>query len=80
MVDSRGRQKRRYRADQYMTPYEKLQSLPQAEQSLKEGLCFEQLDRRAGSMSDTAWAQRMGQAKQQLLRACKIESPLPPPF
>ncbi len=62
------------------TPYEKLKSLPEAAQYLKPNLGFVQLDKIATSMSDTAWAKRMGAAKAKLLRACKIESPFPPRF
>ncbi len=80
VADRRGKQKRTYPAEHYQTPYEKLKSLPNAEQYLKPGFCFEKLDRIAGSMSDTEWAQRMSQAKQKLLRECKIESPFPPQF
>lgn len=80
VVDARGKRKRIYKAGEYMTPYEKLQSLPHAEQGLKPGLSFPQLDRLAHSASDTEWAQRMKTAKEKLLRACKIESPWPPQF
>ena len=80
MVDQRGKRKRLYPAAQYATPYEKLRSLPQAEQYLKPGLSLETLDAMATAMSDTAWAERMRQAKEKLLRECKIESPFPPGF
>ncbi len=80
MVDPRGKRKRVYKASEYQTPYEKLKSLPGAEQYLKPGLSFQQLDRLARSASDTAWAQQMKLAKEKLLRQCKIESPLPPQF
>ena len=78
VVDGRGKRKRRYPAGQYLTPYEKLRSLPNAAKYLKPGLSWKALDHLAHAMSDTAWAQRMKQAKEQLLRECKIESPLPP--
>lgn len=80
VVDERGKRQRRYPAAQYATPYEKLRSVPQAEQYLKPGLSFQTLDAVAGARSDTAWAQRMKQAKEKLLRECKIESPFPPGF
>ena len=79
-VDARGKRRRQYKPADYATPYEKLKSLPQAEQYLKPHLGFAQLDKMAKSMSDTAWAKRMGAAKTKLLRACKIESPFPPRF
>ena len=80
VVDARGKRKRTYQLQAYLPPYEKLKSLPNAEQFLKPGLCFQQLDRFAHSQSDTRWAQRMKAAKEKLLRECKIESPLPPQF
>ena len=80
VVDPRGKRQRIYKAQEYMTPYEKLQSLPNAAQYLKEGLRFEHLDSIAQAMSDTAWAKRMNAAKEKILRECKIESPFPPPF
>ena len=79
-VDGRGRQKRIYPAGDYRTPYEKLKSLPEAEKFLKPGVSFEQLDRIAQAMSDTECARQMKQAKEKLLRAAKIESPLPRQF
>lgn len=78
--DRRGKQKRVYPVGDYQTPYEKLKSLPNAEQYLKRGLNFDQLDQQAQAMSDTECARRMKRAKEKLLRACKIESPVPPQF
>ncbi len=78
--DQRGKQKRVYPVGDYQTPYEKLKSLPNAEQYLKPELSFDQLDQQAQTMSDTECAQRMKRAKEKLLRACKIESPVPPRF
>jgi hypothetical protein len=40
-------------------PYEKLKSLPNAEQYLKPGITFELLDLQAYAMSDTQWAGAM---------------------
>ncbi len=80
VTDPRGKRRRRYPAQGYRTPYEKLKSLPQAEQYLKPGLSFAQLDRWAQAQSDTECARQMKQAKQELLRQTKIESPIPPPF
>jgi transposase InsO family protein len=78
-LDARGKRKRQYKPKDYATPYQKLQSLPQAKDYLKEGICFESLGRIAKAMSDTEFARKMSAAKAKLLRACKIESPLPPP-
>lgn len=79
-MDERGRRRRRYRSQDYATPYEKLRSLPQAHRYLKEGLRWEVLDRFAYALSDTEAARRMTQAKAELLCRCKLESPLPPRF
>jgi transposase InsO family protein len=78
--DERGRRRRRYRAEDYATPYEKLRSLPQAYRYLKDGLRWELLDRFAYALSDTEAARRMMCAKAELLCSCKLESPLPPRF
>ena len=43
-VDDRGQQRRRYRCKDVQTPYEKLKSLPDAEQNLKAGVTIEKLD------------------------------------
>ena len=78
--NARGRRWRVYPAAAYATPYEKLRSLPEAGQYLKPGVSWEQLERPAKILSDTEWARQMSQAKAQLLRGCKVESPLPPRF
>jgi transposase InsO family protein len=76
--DERGRRRRLYRAENYATPYEKLRSMPQAHRYLKDGLRWELLDGFAYALSDTEAARRMMRAKAELLRSCKLESPLPP--
>jgi transposase InsO family protein len=80
LVDERGRRRRRYRHQDYGTPYEKLRSLPESHRYLKEGLRWELLDHFAYARSDTEAGQRMMQAKAELLRQCKLESPFPPRF
>jgi len=44
---ARGKRRKVYRSQDYMTPYEKLKSLPQAEKFLKPGIRLESLERRA---------------------------------
>jgi transposase InsO family protein len=57
-TDSKGKQKKRYRQQDMMTPYDKLKSLPHAEQYLKPGITFKQLDMMAKKQSDLdAWEQ-----------------------
>ena len=79
-VDERGRRRRRYRHQDYATPYETLRSLAEAHRYLKDGLRWELLDRFAYALSDTEAARRMMHAKTELLRQCKVESPVPPRF
>ena len=52
ITDDKGKQRKKYRYDKMMTPYEKLKSLEQAKNYLKEFLSFEQLDKEAYEMSD----------------------------
>jgi len=52
IIDSKGKQKKKYEYKNMMTPYEKLKSLPDAQQYLKDGVTFEKLDDLAKSMTD----------------------------
>lgn len=79
-LDGRGKRKRVYKTADYQTPYERLKSLPEAAGYLKPGITFDHLDQQARRLSDTECARKMNAAKQQLLRLCKVESPLPPRF
>ena len=79
-LDERGKRRRRYKTEDYRTPLEKLQSLEGAEQYLKPGLSLAELDREALAMSDTECARQMNAAKARLLRQCKVQFPVPPPF
>lgn len=65
-TDAKGRQRKRYRYEQMMTPYEKLKSLPNAEQFLKPGLSFQSLDDSAYAISDNEAAKRLQAARYQL--------------
>jgi transposase InsO family protein len=79
-LDARGKRRRQYKVADYATPYEKLRSLPKAAQYLKPNLNWKRLDQQATVMSDTESARSMNVARKQLLRRCKIESPVPPRF
>jgi transposase InsO family protein len=79
-LDERGKRQRRYKTEDYRTPLEKLTSLERAEQYLKPGLSLAQMERQALAMSDTQCARQMNAAKLRLLRQCKVQFPLPPPF
>lgn len=65
-TDAKGRQRKRYRYERMMTPYEKLKSLPNAEQWLKPGVSFQSLDDIAYAISDNEAAKRLQVARQKL--------------
>src|ERR1035441_9864167 len=48
--DRRGRRQRRYRAQDYQTPYEKLSSLADWQKHLKPGIKAEQLERESAGV------------------------------
>jgi hypothetical protein len=68
-IDAKGKQRKRYRYERMMTPYDKLKSLPNAEQFLKPGLSFQSLDDIAYAISDNEAAQRLQQARHQLFES-----------
>jgi len=43
-LDARGKRQRKYKQEDYATPYEKWKSLPEAKNYLKEGMSFARLD------------------------------------
>lgn len=65
-IDGRGKKKKKY--DSYLTPYEKLKSLPNAAAYVKESFSFAVLDKSAYSESDNTFAERMKKAKQELFK------------
>lgn len=69
MTNARGKQKKRYRYEHMTTPYEKLKSLPDAEQYLKPGLTFRYLDDMAYAISDNEAAKRLQKARHQLFES-----------
>lgn len=69
--DKKGKQKKVYRPEDYRTPYEKLKSLENAEQYLKEGITFKMLDKIAYQMSDNEFAEEMQKAKEELFKNFK---------
>jgi hypothetical protein len=64
VTNAKGKQRRIYRW--YATPWEILRQLPDMARHLKEDLTVEELNRKAGTASDTAVARRMQQEKQKL--------------
>lgn len=66
IVDKRGKVKKVYKTQDYMTPYEKLKSLPDAAKYLKPGVTFEQLDRIAMRKTDNEMAQLVQEERRKL--------------
>ena len=67
--DARGRIRKRYRDHDIATPYEKLNSLPEAVRWLKPGVSFETLDATACTQSDLDAALAVNAAREELFRA-----------
>jgi len=67
-TDSKGKERKIYRYENMMTPYEKLKSLPHAEDYLKPGASFDTLDRAAHEISDNQAADQLQKARQELFR------------
>ena len=66
VIDHSGRVKKTYPYEQVMTPYEKLKSVPQAQNYLQPGLTLQQLDDIANQMSDNEFAERTVKARSNL--------------
>lgn len=67
-TNSKGKQIKTYPYRCMMTPYEKLKSLPDAEQYLKSHITFKRLDDIAFQMSDNLAAERLNQEKNKLFK------------
>ena len=66
ITDSKGKERKQYRYEDMMTPYEKLRSLPQASQYLKPGITFDELDAFARKMTDNEAAEQVNSARDYL--------------
>ena len=71
ITDKKGKEKKIYKPENYMTPYERFKSLPNAQQYLKPGITFEILDKIAYQMSDNDFAEEMQKAKEKLFKNFK---------
>ena len=69
ITNKKGKEKKVYNI--YKTPYERLKSLPNAKQYLKEGITFEILDKIAYEKSDNECAALMQKAKDELFKNFK---------
>jgi transposase InsO family protein len=65
-TDHKGKERKIYKPKDYMTPYQKFKSLPNAEQYLKPGVTFAQLNAIEEAMSDTEFATAMRNKKYKL--------------
>lgn len=67
-IDEKGKQKKKYKYKDMMTPYEKFKSLHEAEQYLKEGITFKQLDDIAHAMTDNEAGDHLQQQRRLLFK------------
>lgn len=67
-TDAKGKQRKVYRYENLMTPYDKLKSLPNANAYLKPGIDFEILDKAAHRISDNQAADQLQKARQILFK------------
>ena len=68
VTDAKGKERKKYRYKDMMTPYEKFKSIPEASQHLKDGVTLEQLDAQAAKMSDNDAALALNNARKKLFR------------
>lgn len=68
IIDSKGKQKKKYEYKNMMTPYEKFKSLPNAKKYLKEGVTFKKLDDFAKAMTDNEAADYLQQQRRLLFK------------
>lgn len=69
VTDAKGKERKKYRYEHMMTPFDKLKSLPDATRYLKPGITFEQLDAVASRMSDNEAAAALNKARQALFQS-----------
>ena len=65
-IDDKGKERKKYRYENMMTPYDKLKSLDDAEQYLKPGMSFSMLDAIAYRVSDNEAASQLQVARKHL--------------
>ena len=68
IIDKKGKETKKYKYKDMMTPYEKFKSIPNAAQYLKEGITFEQLDDIAKRMTDNEAADYLQQQRALLFK------------
>jgi len=73
ITDKKGKERKVYKLNDYMTPYDKLKSLENVEQYLKKGITFKELDTIAYAQSDNECALDVKKAKVELFTHFKLE-------
>jgi hypothetical protein len=68
ITDKRGKERKIYPQSGLMTPYERLKALPGAQNFLKDGITFAELDKMAYAESDNEFAEKMKKAKRELFK------------
>lgn len=68
IIDNKGKQKKKYEYKNMMTPYDKLKSLPDAQQYLKAGITFKELDDISKAMTDNEAADFLQQQRSVLFK------------
>jgi transposase InsO family protein len=68
IVDSKGRQRRRYPFVHMNTPYERLKAIPDASATLVPGMTFAELDAKAHAMTDNQAAEQVNQHREKLFK------------
>jgi len=71
ITDKKGKEKKVYKQEDYQTPYEKLKSLDNAQQYLKDNISFKELDKIAYQKSDNDFAEEMQKVKEGLFKNFK---------
>ena len=67
-TDAKGKERKIYRYENMMTPYDKLKSLPQADQYLKQGISFVELDQFAYEYTDNQAASQLQDERDKLFK------------
>ena len=66
ITDQKGKVKKIYKPQDYMTPYDKLKSLPKSEKYLKPGITFKSLDEIALKITDNDMANKVQEERRKL--------------
>ena len=66
VMDQKGKIRKKYRYQDYQTPYEKLRSIPDVQKYLKEGITLEMLDQIAKRYTDNEMARKVQLARDRL--------------